>query len=704
MNFKVTTICSAVALALSTSAVYAQEANTQVDETIVVHAQSFNDYKVDSATGAMRTDTSMLDTAQSINVIPEIVLEEQLATTLGEALQNDASVNAGSQKWNREVFYLRGFELTSSNGYLRNGHSLFTHYMLPIETLESIEVIKGPSSLLYGQSAPGGLINMVSKKPTEAPQVNIGTNFDDLGSTHHHIDVSGKLNESGTLRGRTVLVKQDSVESRTYATGEERERDRFLGYGVIEADLSDWGLLSLNYEKTSDRAPLDTGAWLDKNGNVIGNRDMIRDANWSFIDNDVENWGADLDIYLNSQWRANLSYNSQHMERHRYDSLPAPTTQTTVDGSYTIEPFDRHDTWKTQAFHADLHGEFTALDVDHQVLFGVNGQFYDYKQLRVSGTLTPVNPGENPDNPGLDYNNATKPSTSESHYYGFYVQDLITLNEQWQTLIGGRYDMYFKDNVTKTGVVHKGAHDSESFSPKAGIIYHPAHNGSIYANYSESFTPVNNVVNGDGSITERQPEESTQYELGTKWELMDSRLLLTAAVFDIEKRNISITEGKITTQGGIQRHIGTEFGAQGQISDKWFVMMSGMYLDANFDKHHDYQDKAPANVPEWSGSAWTRYSMTESTAFNIGLFYQGERWADNANTVKLDDYIRVDTGASHSIKSDYVDWDFRFNIENLFDTEYVAGTGGSVVGNTGVLTDVHYGNERRFKFSVNATF
>ncbi|GAK86814.1 ferrichrome-iron receptor [Vibrio ponticus] len=183
MNFKVTTICSAVALALSTSAVYAQDANTQVDETIVVHAQSFNDYKVDSATGAMRTDTSMLDTAQSINVIPEIVLEEQLATTLGEALQNDASVNAGSQKWNREVFYLRGFELSSTNGYLRNGHSLFTHYMLPIETLESIEVIKGPSSLLYGRTAPGGLINMVSKKPTEIPQVNIGTNFDDLGST-----------------------------------------------------------------------------------------------------------------------------------------------------------------------------------------------------------------------------------------------------------------------------------------------------------------------------------------------------------------------------------------------------------------------------------------------------------------------------------------------------------------------------------------
>ncbi|WP_239670771.1 TonB-dependent siderophore receptor [Vibrio variabilis] len=294
MNFKVTTLCSAVVLALNTSPVFAQSEPTKADETLVIHAQSFDDYKVDSASGAMRTDTTMLETPQSVNVIPEIVLDEQLATTLGEALQNDASVNAGSQKWNREVFYLRGFELSSTNGYLRNGHSLFTHYMLPIETLDRIEVIKGPSSLLYGNSAPGGMINMVSKKPTATPQVNVGTDIDHLGSTRYHIDASGALNESGTLRGRTVLVKQDAVESRQYPNGEQRERDRFLGYGVIEADLSDWGLLSINYEKTNDNAPLDTGSWLDMQGNRIGDRDMIRDASWSFINNDVENWGLIL--------------------------------------------------------------------------------------------------------------------------------------------------------------------------------------------------------------------------------------------------------------------------------------------------------------------------------------------------------------------------------------------------------------------------
>ncbi|GAL21376.1 ferrichrome-iron receptor [Vibrio maritimus] len=127
-----------------------------------------------------------------------------------------------------------------------------------------------------------------------------------------------------------------------------------------------------------------------------------------------------------------------------------------------------------------------------------------------------------------------------------------------------------------------------------------------------------------------------------------------------------------------------------------------MYLDAQYENHATLDGKKPANVPEWSGSAWTRYAVTEATALNLGLFYQGERWADNANTLKLDGYARFDAGASHKIKSGNVKWDFRMNIENLFDTEYIAGTGGS--SSNGVYTDVHYGNERRFKFSVNATF
>ena len=126
-----------------------------------INAYADSNSKVDEAKGAMRTDVSLLETAQSVTVISSTIVEEQLATTLGEVLTNDASLSAGSKQRNREVFNLRGFELSSSNGYLRDGHQHWSHYQQPIETLEAVEVIKGPSSILYGQSGPGGLVNMV---------------------------------------------------------------------------------------------------------------------------------------------------------------------------------------------------------------------------------------------------------------------------------------------------------------------------------------------------------------------------------------------------------------------------------------------------------------------------------------------------------------------------------------------------------------
>ncbi|MGR5456535.1 TonB-dependent receptor domain-containing protein, partial [Vibrio alfacsensis] len=110
--------------------------------------------------------------------------------------------------------------------------------------------------------------------------------------------------------------------------------------------------------------------------------------------------------------------------------------------------------------------------------------FYDYAQQRVKGSSISVQPGENPTNPGLDYNNATSTYESNNHFYGFYAQDLITFNDQWQALVGGRYDMYFADGKNSKGEIISGANDSQSFSPKAGLIFHPSYNGSIYANYS----------------------------------------------------------------------------------------------------------------------------------------------------------------------------------------------------------------------------
>jgi iron complex outermembrane receptor protein len=655
--------------------------NNSAIETIEVKGSYFNDYKVDEANGAMRADISLLETSQSVTVIPNSIMTEQLATTLGEVLTNDASLTAGSKQRNREVFNLRGFSLSSSNGYLRDGHQHWSHYQQPIEILESIEVIKGPSSILYGQSGPGGLVNMVTKKPTAKTIFSLGADIDQEGSSRFTLDAGGALTDDELLRYRGVLVKQDVEYQREYQNDEQRQRDRFLGALVVDYDISDNAMVRVHYDRTDDEAGLDTGSWLDEKGNVIGDEKTIRDMSWAFTDITVENIGIDLTYVFNDQWQVEFGYNEQNFERQRFESSPKKPTIFSEGDEYTSKPYDRFDDWQFKTAFIDFQGEFTLADVDHQLLIGMNSLDYYYGQLKVNGTSV-VYSSDNtePARPDISYKTDDSLYTSEYDYYGVYVQDLITFNDQWQVSLGGRYDKQTKENA-----------DNDSFLPKAGILFHPDEQTTFYASYSEGFEPQgSDKLENDRDINngmELDAMTSEQVEIGAKWQLMDERLLLTAAIFDITKTGKLITEtlndnanfDTKTEQAGEQRHKGFEMAAQGAVTDKLFVMASVMNLDAQYDKDQNYQGKTPVDAPEWSASIWSRYEFNDKFAVNVGAFYEGERFADSDNTVTKDAYTRVDVGGTYKTTMGNQDVNFRFNIQNLLDIDYLAGGGVSNV-------------------------
>ncbi|GLP95591.1 TonB-dependent siderophore receptor [Paraferrimonas sedimenticola] len=693
---------SVAALFLNTSAL-AEEAPYKIDEVIEVKGRTFVDYKNDSATGAMRADMSMLETPQSVAVIPEIVIDERLATTLGEVLDNDSSVSAGSSKWNRQVFNLRGFEMSSGTGYLKDGQQVWSHFVHPIEILERVEVVKGPSSMLYGQSAPGGLINMVTKKPTHDRQLNLGFDTDEHGSTRFQMDASGALTESGALRGRAVVVKQDTKSWRQYQDGSDNERDRALGSFQLEGDLGDWGMLNVHYDVTRDKAGMDVGGWLDQDGNLIGGREQVWDMPWAFTDNEIQNYGADLTVYLSNDWQMKVGANHQLFYRQRFDSLPSASSYNSETGEYTLSPFDREDDWQFKTFYVDFTGTVDLAGMEHNLLFGMNGVDYFYQTRRDRGSKITVTPGQPlPPKPDLDFRNVEKGDPSEYLYYGIYFQDLITVNEQWQVLLGGRFDKMNKDVETKGD----GLGDSDVFLPRAGLIFHPSENSSLYANYSESFEPQTYISNEDDKNFGQNldPVMAKSVELGGKLEMFDERLLLTGAVFDITKSNIVLTNTQvppgsdytqITTQSGEQRHKGAEMSASGQASEKWFVMGSVMWLDAKYVNHNLYQGNRPIDAPEFSGNAWTRYQASDELAFNLGLTYVGERYANLDNTIKKDAYTRIDLGASYKMPIGDQQLAFRVNLENLLDKKYLGG---------GSSTDVTVGEGRNIRASVSYTF
>jgi len=697
MNTKVKLISVVIAMILQPTSAFASadDKNDKDIEVLTVTGKHAH-YKTDEAHAAMRSNVSLLNTPQSVTIIPLEVMDDQLVVTLGEALRNDASVSIGRVTTDRERFSLRGFTLEESTNLLKNGHQHFSKYRLPMALIDNVEVLKGPSSLLYGQSTPGGLVNLVTKKPTFDSFVEIGIKGDENGSLRGMLDAGGSLNKEQTVRYRAILEKEDNKNWREYQEGSAQESDFIVGSLMTDIDINDDLTLSLHFDQSDEVAGQDSGALLDDNGNVVGGEDMIWDMPWTKIDAQSQNYGADISYQLNDDWKAEAGYNKQHNERERWESKPQ--TQDDFDsttGLYENKPYDKLEDWQQQSLYFDFVGSIEFADMSHDILIGGNYLKHEYSSLKVKADKQEanLNLGTIFPHPDLDYADG-KDEYEDYKYYGVFTQDLITVNEQWQVLLGLRFDKQEKTNA-----------DNSSVLPKFGLLYHPNENTSFYANYSESFEPQGDVLDDEDASfgLELDPVKGVMYEVGAKWELFSGKLRLNAAAFDIKRENIVLEVNlendadfeMITTQGGVQRHKGIELGGIGEINKDLSLITSAMYLDAKYDAHNEYQGNRPEDVPMWTASAWLKYSISANTAVNLGAFYEGKRYADAKNSVEKAGYTRIDTGISYSLPLAGNHLLLRLNVENLFDKDYLAG------GENG---EINIGKPRTVKFGLSYKF
>ncbi|WP_039976101.1 TonB-dependent siderophore receptor [Vibrio jasicida] len=686
-------------LALVIGAVLAAPAVAEVqntDEHLVVEGREFG-YKADTNTTAMRMEMTQLETPGQVAVIDEAVIDEQRASTLGEVLQNDASVSAGGTSRNRERFSLRGFELSSSDGFLRDGRQHWSHYRQPIELLERVEVLKGPSGLLYGKSEPGGLVNMVSKKPTTETQASLSQ---DIGSNDHSrtvLDVSGALNDAETLRARAILAKESYGSWRKYGDGTEPQTDRVVGGLVVEYDITENVMVSAHYDRTKDDGGVDSGAYIVDGKAVRGDK-YIWDAQWSEIDNDVENYGIDINAQVTDNVNVKAGYNRQDFKRFDVESYPK-FDMYEENGTIKHKGNERSDHWVFDTAYVDVTTDFSLFGTDNTFLVGANYLDYSYDRFMAFHDGEYVPAGETVVKP--EPTSSKKWPTSEYDTWGIYAQNMMTINDYWQVLAGVRYDEKRSDDLTESQV-----------SPKLGVIFHPASNGSIYVQYSESFMPQGTVNSTDytNDGEELDAERGISYEVGTKWELFDERLLVSGAVFDITLENIALdvedgvnAGGDVMykkTQDGEQVHRGAEILAQGFVTEELSLTASAMYLDAEITESADYKGNRPADVPEFSASVWSSYKVQNNTDVNLGLIYEGERYGDAANTFKKDGYARIDMGVAYTHKYDEnLDIVARFNVENLFDTDYLAG-GGSTNSKQEGASGVVIGEGRNYMATI----
>ncbi|MEH2419758.1 MAG: TonB-dependent siderophore receptor [Nostoc sp.] len=657
-----------------------QPSAQQGDEPIELVVTGEQDgYRVPNATTATKTDTPVHDIPQSIQVIPQQVIKDQGVTRTFDALRNVSSIaKEGGYGDSQDNYRIRGFVTYDS---LRNGFRISSPITNPT-SLERIEVLKGPASVLYGQFEPGGIVNFVTKQPLDYPYYSGEFTVGSYDYYRPSIDVSGPLTTDKKLLYRLNVAYEttgdfvDFVNSKTFSIAP-----------VLTYKFSDATTLTLEYQYLStdrvynDGLPPNPIVFQLPISRFLGEPDI----------NSFRQDANNLNVTFAHRFSDNLQLRSgfaAYFSDERVRSI-RPGADLDVDGRTIPRGFVPSDRIINSAytFQTDLIGKFNTGSIKHQVLLGFAWDQYNYKDpayFQTDGSpidiFNPVYGSPQPtDVPYSFY----KEGFDE---FGIYLQDQITLLPNLKLLLGGRVDFIhsssFSQNFDSAGTATDNPTETRfynnPFTPRVGVVYQPIEPISVYFSYAQSFKP-NSSRTVDGSAL--PPESGTQYEVGVKAELIKDRLSATFAAYDITKENVATTDptpgnSDYSIAAGEVKSRGLEFDVSGQILPGWNVIASAFINDAFVSKDNSLPvGDSLVNAPGSGASLWTTYEIQigdwKGFGFGGGVFYTGDREAELPNTFKIPSYVRAD--ASIFYKRD--NWKVGLNFKNLFDTTYYDSQG-----------------------------
>ncbi len=627
---------------------------------------------VDLSDTGNRIGLPPLENAQSSSVIDDEIIDDQQANTVDDILKNDASISNKGNFGATSSFSSRGFTLNNSGNYLRNGLLYFFFDVPPVESIDRVEILKGPASFLYGAGSPGGMINFITKKPMDEAFIQGGAQAGSWNYYRGYADVNQNLTEDFNARLNLAWEETDSFRDHYF---HNRQLFDFSVDGETFENTDT--LFNFTYQNTNQ--PQDTG--LVAIGNQVADLPRSDFLNQTWTKTDIDSISTSLDSYtdLINDWTLHSAVYYQYVDRERKQSNLRMHEDSTGDFQYLM--LHRVDTWNYTTALAELLSEKQFLGFDQKLLFGLNYALMDHNILEtksiVSDTYSIYDP---PTLPEPDFGEFLDPLGTDTYDLGLYAQDVVTLHPQWEFIMGARFDHY----QSHSSVLNDSS--ANNISPHFALLYKPLNFWSVYTSYTEGFEfnePVSdaNAVNFGDPL---DPTLSEQIELGTKMELFDERLLFTAALFDILRYNQVVTEDfgdafneVIVTQRGEQHNQGLELGAQGILNDNLTLLSSLMWLDARFSEAGNPPDIAgnrPAAVPSLAATLWGEYRFDSGTlrnfALNSGVFYEGDRYGDDQNSFTLGSYARIDAGAAYYYPLEEDELVIRLNVENISDETY----------------------------------
>ncbi|BAU15786.1 ferrichrome iron receptor (plasmid) [Leptolyngbya sp. NIES-3755] len=653
-------------------------ANAEDEEEITVTGQQPSPYRAPRASTATRTDTPLRDIPQSIQVVPQQVLQDQKVFRLNDALRNVSGVfNGNPFGGTLDSFNIRGFnDATTLRDGIRDSIAENGLTLRDFANVEQIEVLKGPASVLYGNVEPGGVINVVTKQPLATPFYGADLSIGSYNFYRPSFDFSGPLTSDRAVRYRLNVAYENAGSFRDFVNSE-----RVFAAPVLSWKIGDRTDLSINSSYLYDRRTFDRGIVAFGSGvadiptnRFLGERGDFRDVNQFSI-------GYRLEHRFNENLKIRNAFRFLDTNEVVKSATAIALDETT--GELSRAYFDNANQYKIFLMQTDLISNFKTGSVNHQLLFG-----FDLQRNTLEGFFaTPPDafdatfvdrftPNINIFNP--IYNTRPRPGRSElvllrddatiTDGLGIFLQDQIALTDNFKLLVGGRFDTVsqrLNDKLTDT----ETSQSSQAFSPRIGLVYQPIQPISLFASYSRSFVP-NSGIQADGSLLD--PTRGTQYEVGIRAEL-NQQFSATLAAYQITKTNVSTIDPDnqaFSLAIGEQRSRGIELDVSGTILPGWNVIASYSYTNAEITASNDLAvGNKITNVPRHKASLWTTYELQsglKGLGFGFGLFYVSDRPGDLDNSFELPSYLRTDAAIYYRQNN----WRAGINFQNLFNTRY----------------------------------
>jgi iron complex outermembrane receptor protein len=666
-------------------------------------------YRAMPSATTLRGATSALNTSQVVNVVPEQVLKDQLPRNLDDALVNISGVTqtntlAGTQ----DAVMRRGFGDNRDGSIMRNGIPLVQGRALNA-TVESVEVLKGPASLLYGIIDPGGVVNTISKRPDLYQHGSISV----LGSTY------GKRSGADATFDITGPIGQDGLAYRFIAYGVNEDYWRNFGThheNLVAPSLAWYGdntTVQFNYEHRDFYTPFDRGTALDsrtKTPLAIPATQRIDEPYNSM-------WGSSdltqisVDHRINADWKvyAAYSYNAETYTANQLRNTSVnPVTGVTTrsnDGTAGALTSSSYGT-------AYVQGGFWLGQFRNEVLFGGDAQYrVIYRRDLIRQTVSTFNvytPVYGRSLPGTTVSAADSDQTDKLSTQGLFFQDTLHLTNQLAVVGGVRYINY--DQLAGKGrpFVTNTNLSGDKVLPLGGVIYKLTDEISLYGSYTQSLKPTSTIAAFAANVvvdSSLAPEQGTQWETGIKFDL-HKRLSGSVALYDIDKSNVLVSQLNTATglnearTAGRVRSRGVEVDVTGKLSDSWSMIGSYAYTDARVTEDPLLKGLALQNVALNTGSLYVVYdfgtTLPGRLRLGAGGHYVGNRAGDAANTFILPEYAVADAFATYETRYEQLPVIYQLNVKNIFDKVYYPSAVNSL--------NIAIADARRFSLAATVKF